>query len=109
MKSYKELPPVGIALQEIRIAEKETLIVMAKKLFVSKTFLSSIVNGHRSPPGWLYDKVTSVYDLDESESALFKEAIALSCPTFKVSIGHLSKEDRARIIDAIRIMGGEIR
>jgi len=65
----------GEFIRIIRKKENDSLRDMAKKMGVSATFLSAMEVGRKNIPLSYVDKITALYELDESEKAKLIEAI----------------------------------
>ncbi|MBE7114326.1 helix-turn-helix domain-containing protein [Bacillus paranthracis] len=96
------LTTFGKFCRKLRVDRDELLKDMAKKLDVTVSYLSAIENGKRNvPKAWL-NKITEVYELDESENNKLKVAIDESLMNLKISLKSLDESDRYLVINLVR-------
>lgn len=97
----------GKFLRNLRMDIGELLLDMAEKLHVSPAFLSGVENGKRKiPEGWL-DKIVSLYNLSDEQSAKMKESFYDSSNKIDIGLNDLQDKQRnlaiafARRLDSI--------
>ena len=85
----------GKYLKRLRVDTGDTLAVMAQKLEVSVSLLSSVESGAREIPPELSDKIRTVYRLDAAASdALLKAECETLHKSIAISLGqHENDED----------------
>ena len=85
----------GKYLKRLRVDTGDTLAVMAQKLEVSVSLLSSVESGAREIPPELSDKIRTVYRLDaEASDALLKAECETLHKSIAISLGqHENDED----------------
>lgn len=90
----------GKFLKKLRIDTEETLSMMAEKLNVSVSFLSSIESGAREIPPEFSDKIRTIYQLDATASdALLKAECETLHKSISISLG--SHEDDEKFKKAV--------
>ena len=85
---------LGKELRKLRIDAGENLLIMAKKLDMSVSYLSAIENGVREIPVDFIEKITSVYHLSENKKKALEIAEANSANKVTISLNATLNEQR---------------
>ena len=88
---------LGKWLRKLRIDRGEILKTMAEKLGMTSSYLSAIECGKRNIPADLIDKLTSIYDLSETEQHELSEAYDHSIKSIEIQLAteNMCKRDLA--------------
>lgn len=86
----------------LRINRSEVLKDMADSLNVSSAFLSSVENGKKEIPVDWYNRLISIYSLDQKEAESLKRAIESSKKVLKISLEAFSSDDRSLALSFAR-------
>lgn len=90
----------GKILRIIRINSGDSAKVMAEKLNMSPSYLSTIENGKRNIPPEMEELLIRVYALSEKDIAKIRKAIASSSETVKINLTDLA-EKKKQVIFAL--------
>lgn len=85
---------IGDFFIKLRKKEDESLRDMAEKLNVSAAFLSAIENGKKKISETLINAIYAIYNLDDSESEEFKDAIDLSNNKVEIDLSDVSDSSK---------------
>lgn len=84
----------GIELRKIRIERGENLLIMANKLGISPSYLSSIENGSRRIPEEFTKKIMGLYFLTNDEKTNLEQAENLSIDEVNIRLSNLNKDQK---------------
>lgn len=87
------LTPFGTELRIFRLKHNELLKTMADKLKISPAYLSSVENGKKDPTEELLLRISSAYQLTESEYVALSEARARTLKEVKVKFQNEADEE----------------
>ena len=88
----------GKHLRILRVKHDETLEDMAKKLGVSKSYLSAVENGKRGIPTAWREVLGYEYGLSQSSMIALNNAIAQSVRKLTFELDRVSDTDRATLL-----------
>lgn len=88
----------GKFTRKLRIEHGELLKDMADKLNVSSSYLSAVEVGKRNIPRNWYEKLSSLYSLDNEEKAELHRAIQESQLTIKFELNKMKGSDRDLVL-----------
>ena len=86
----------------LRIKHNQLLKNMADALEVSSAFLSAVENGKKEIPSSWYEKIKSIYSLDENEANQLSTAIDVSKKEYRINLENIATEDRALALSFAR-------
>ncbi len=92
----------GKFARDLRKNRKENLNIMASKLDVSSSFLSSLESGKKLVPKDFADKMISVYSLDEIQKNRLLNAIELTNNKTIIKLNSLSPIKKNLILNLAR-------
>ncbi len=87
------LTPFGKALRILRLDRGELLKDMADRLGVSAAYLSSVENGKKSPTSELMNRISTHYELTNSEWEDLKDAKAKTIRMIEIGLARPEDEE----------------
>ncbi|OPB31552.1 helix-turn-helix domain-containing protein [Bartonella sp. AR 15-3] len=95
------LTSFGKTLRKLRIDHEERLLDMAKKLGVSKVFLSSVEIGKKSVPIGMEEKIIKLYALDQDMASLLRKEADACRKSVTIQLSNSSKGRLVRMFAKI--------
>ena len=92
----------GKLLKIIRIKTGDSVLDMANKLHISKSYLTSIENGSRRIPNELINVLFSVYPLTEKDKENIRETVVLCTNMIKINLDNYSDEEKRIILNLVK-------
>lgn len=93
---------IGSFLRKLRLENNEILKNMAERLEVSSAFLSAVENGKKKMPETWYDKLTTLYSLNDQQREAMIQAALDSSDTVELNIQNASPFNRQLAVSFAR-------